>query len=198
MKILICTVVLVTTVFAAPKPKEFKKDLVIYEAAVNGKTIKVFLSESPFEPENHKITPGTVVIEGVRRDWPEGGIDSKDWPKGGFGSGHFPKVDGHEVVGYHELETSKLKGVRHLTRLAVSFDGHIVEAEPQLIAHVFLPSKRTTFHSEYRAGMISISSDTKAVVVDLAVGDGDSADHEAFTFSIAGDCRLGVPPPPAP
>jgi len=76
MKILISTVAFVTTIFAVAEPREFKKDIVIYEATVKGKKITVFLSESPFDPEKHKITPGGVKGEGY---------DARSF---------FPKLDG--------------------------------------------------------------------------------------------------------
>jgi len=153
MKTLISTLVLVSAILAPAESYEFKKDFVIYEAVVKGKKITVFLSESPFEPEKHKITPKTMVGEGdnARLVW--------------------PKVDGHESAGFSETDTSIMKGLPHLTRLAVSFDGSIVEAPKELISHVFSPDTDTTFDGGRRCGMISISSDAKAVVVDLAVGE---------------------------
>lgn len=178
MKTLISTLVLVATILTAAESPEYKikQDFVIYEATLNGKKITVFLSESRFEPDKHKITPAREVGVGANA--------SMIWPM----------VDGHEAAGFRDRDVSIMKGILHLTRLAVSFDGKIVEAPKELIAHVFMPHSDTTFDSGGRQGMISISSDAKSVVVDLAVGDGAWSGHEAFTFSITGDCRLGVPP----
>ena len=65
------------------------------------------------------------------------------------------------------------------------------------MAHVFQPHTKTTFNGNEREGVVSISSDAKAVVVDLAVGDGCAAGAVAFTFSSDGKCVLGPPPEPA-
>jgi hypothetical protein len=50
-----------------------KTDAVIYEATVNNKKIIVFLSEAPFDPEKHEITPGGVMGQGddARAFWPK-------------------------------------------------------------------------------------------------------------------------------
>ncbi len=180
MKTLICAITLMLPVCAATEPREFKKDFVIYEATLNGKKITIFLSEAPFEPEKHKVTPSSVVGTGdnARAIW--------------------PMVDGHEAAGFRDTDVSIMKGISHLTRLAVSFDGKVVEAPKELIAHVFMPHTDTSFDSGRRNGMISISSDAKAVVVDLAVGDAAWSGHQAFTFSAAGTCILGIPIPPEP
>jgi hypothetical protein len=111
---------------------------------------------------------------------------------------YWPKVDGHTTAGFCETDSQMMKGVRYLTRLAVSFDGKVVEAPSKLIAHVFLPNTDTTFDSGRRTGMVSISSDGNAVVVDLGVGDGAWSGHQAFTFTAQGGCRLGAPIPPEP
>jgi hypothetical protein len=171
MKTLISTLVWVSAILVSAEPHEFKKDFVIYEATVKGKTIKVFLSESPFEPKNYKITSG-------KESW--------------------PKVNGRTVVGFGETDANMMTGLSHLTRLAISFDGHVVEAPKELIAHVFLPCTETTFDQSFRYGMVSISSDAKAVVVDIGVGDGAWSGHIAFTFTAKGTCSLGVPSPPEP
>ena len=168
------------TITIAGEPYKNKTDAVIYEATVNNKKIVVLLSEAPFDPDKHEITPGGVV------------------GKGDDARAYWPKVDGHTTAGFGETNAAMMKGLRHLTRLAVSFDGKVVEAPIKLIAHVFLPDTDTTFDSGRRTGMVSISSDGAAVVVDLGVGDGAWSSHEAFTFTAQGDCRLGVPIPPEP
>jgi hypothetical protein len=68
----------------------------------------------------------------------------------------------------------------------------------ELMAYKFMPNIYMTFDSGGMNGMISLSSDAKAVVVDLGVGDAASSGHEAFAFSITGTCCLGFPIPPAP
>ncbi len=175
------TIILATIAFSAlslaAEPYKLKTDEVIYEATVNKKKIVVFLSEDHFDPTKHEISPAV----------PGDGSDKRIRPQ----------INGSSARGFVGLG-AEMKDIPHLTRLAVSFDGKIVEAPRQLIAHVFLPHTTTAFDLTRRSGMVSISSDAKAVVVDLGVGDGAYSDHRAFTFSDEGKCVVGVPSPPTP
>lgn len=178
MKITVLATIALSALSLAAEPYKLKSDEVIYEATVNKKKIVVFLSEAPFDPTKHKISPAV----------PGDGRDKRIRPQ----------INGYSAIGFIGSDATEMKGIRHLTRLAVSFDGKLVEAPRQLIAHVLLPDTNTTFDLTERNGMVSVSSDAKAVVVDLAVGDGAWADHRAFTFSDEGGCVVGVPRPPTP
>jgi len=152
------------------------KNKVIYSATVNKTKFKVYFSTGSFDKSKHKITP--LRIEGD--------------------TGYLPKVDGHTVVGIDGDVPSAKEKFPHLTRLAVSFGDKIVEAPANLISHVFMPHGDTTFDASFQSGRVSISSDGKTVTVELSVGDGGAAGSTAFTFSITGECKLGLPEPPTP
>jgi hypothetical protein len=179
MKTQIITLLLSATAFAFAGPEKPEKNVTIYETALDSETkIAVTMSEAPFVAKQHEVGP---VVRG----------DDED-------TRSRLAIDGIPAVGCLETDPKLLEGKNHLTRLAVSFNGKIVEAPQKLIAHVFQPSADATFDGTRPSGKVSVSSDGKFVVVDLAAGEGTAAWHRAFTFSDQGECRLGAPPPPSP
>lgn len=176
MKALALTLLLVLPVRGEDEAWPLSNDKVIYSATVNQTQFRVFFSTGAFDKANHKITP--LRIEGD--------------------TGYLPKVDGYTVVGLDGDVPPAEARFPHLTRLAVSFGGKVVEAPAKLISHVFMPHGDATFGLEGQSGRVAISSDGKTVTVELGVGDGCAAGSIAFTFSLDGKCKLGLPEPPTP
>lgn len=180
MKTLLLYLALAVTATAEDGKWPLLKDKEIYSATVNGTTYTVYFSTDGFDSSKHQIVPYKVTGEGDKA------------------VAHYPKVEGHTVVGIDGPVPEAKERFPHLTRLAVSFGKTIVEAPPALIAHVFMPHADMTFDSKYQNGRVAISSDGKAVTVELGVGDGGAAGSAAFTFSSSGSCVLGLPEPPTP
>ena len=176
MKALSIAFLLALPIYGDDEAWPLSTDKVIYSATVNQTQFKVFFSTGAFDRTNHKIIP--LRVEGD--------------------TGYLPRVDGHTVVGLDGDVPPTEARFPHLTRLAVSFGGKVVEAPAKLISHVFMPHGDTTFGLEGQSGRVAISSDGKTVTIELGVGDGAAAGWTAFTFSINGTCRLGLPEPPTP
>jgi len=176
MKALVVALFLTFPVLAEEEPWPLVKDKVIYSATVNGTKFKVHFSTGAFDKTKHKITP--LRIEGD--------------------TGYLPKVDGHTVVGLDGDVPPVEAKFPHLKRLAVSFGDKTVEAPTMLISHVFMPHGDTSFDTNFQSGRVAVSSDGKTVTVELGVGDGGAAGWTAFTFSVSGSCKLGLPEPPTP
>ena len=155
-------------------------DEAIYSATVNGKVFTVYMSTGGFDSSKHEVVPYTVTGEGDKA------------------AAHYPKVDGHTVVGIDGPLPPADEGFPHLTRLAVTFGDVVVEAPAALIAHVFMPHADFTFDAKHQSGRVAISSDGKAMTVELGVGDGGAAGSVSYTFTSSGKCVLGLPEPPTP
>lgn len=176
MKYIILILLFAFPCFAEEEPWELTKDKIIYSSVVNGTEFKVYFSTSAFDKARYKVTP--FRVEGD--------------------TGYLPKVEGYTVVGLDSGVPETSDKFPHLSRLAVSFGDKIVEAPSKLIAHVFMPHDYTSFGFNHQGGRVSISLDGKTVTVELSVGDGAASGSTAFTFSLSGECKLGLPQPASP
>jgi len=151
-------------------------DVVIYEAVVAGTQIKVVISEQAFNPDNHKIT------EPIKRGTEEAPI----WVAA--------TIDGRSVVGTDQ--TVPPKGLPQLARIVVHFGEQQVEVPDSLTSNVFIPHTSTDFTVDHAASIISVSSDAKCVLIDLAVGDGGGTSSAFFAVSIDGKTSTQNPSRP--
>jgi hypothetical protein len=138
------------------------------------------MSTEGFDPSKHEIVPYPGANEGRRSPRIYGTVNGHD-RKG---------IDGPLPLADDDFP--------HLSRLAVSFGEEVVEAPKELIAHVFHPNVLMTFDAKNQNGRVSVSSDAKAVIVEIGVGDAAGAATVAFTFTLSGKCVLGLPRPPEP
>lgn len=166
---------MVSVSFAEQKWK-IDTDIVIYEAVVAGTAVKVVISEQAFNPDNHKIT------EPEKRGTPEDPI----WVAA--------TIDGVTVVGTDQ--TIPPKGLPQLARLVVHFGEKQVEVPTALMSHIFIPHGSTDFDIDQADTIISVSSDAKCVLIDMAVGDGGGT-SSAF-FAISADGKISTKPPSRP
>ncbi|GHC68427.1 hypothetical protein [Roseibacillus persicicus] len=184
MKLLSIGFLLIVTVVGHGQEKwtgGYETNKVIYAATVNGKRIEVLLSEGPFDPDKHKVDPFRIE----ERD----GKDIAIWPK----------VNGYAMVGLDGGPLPpKASQLPHLQRLAVSFGDKTIECPSDLLAHVFLPWTDTTFKPSFRNTLVTISSDSTTVIIDLACGDGGGVGNQMFTIALDGKCLVGQPEAPMP
>lgn len=157
---------------------KIRKDVLIYEAVVSGRSIKVVVSEQPFDPSKHKTTE-------LKNQGTEG---SPHW----VGA----TVDGRTVIGTDQ--TLPRKGLPQVGRIVVYFGDKKVEVPAALTCNVFLPHLRTpgVFTIAIADSIISVSADAKCVLIDLGVGDGGGT-SSAF-FAISEDGKASTDPPRRP
>jgi hypothetical protein len=178
MRILLSILTLLATVsFSCGEPEwKIDTDVVIYEAVISGTTIKVMISEQAFNPDNHKIT------EPEKRGTAEDPI----WVAA--------TIDGKPVVGTDQ--TIPPKGLPQLARLVVYFGDKQVEVPPALMSHIFIPHDSTDFDIDQADTIISVSSDAKCVLIDMAVGDGGGTSSAFFAVSVDGKTSTKQPSRP--
>ena len=176
MKAFALSILLLIPALGEEQRWSYAKDKVIYSAKVNKTDYKVYFSTGAFDKANHKIVPARIEGDTL----------------------HLPKVDGHTAAGLDGDLPPKEEKFPYLTRLAVSFGDVVVEAPANLISHVFMPHPDTTFDADYQGGRIAISSDGKAVTVELSISDGAGGGWVAYTFTADGKCKIGLPEPPTP
>ena len=157
---------------------KIQKDVVIYEAIVSGRSIKVVISEQPFDPNKHKTTE--LKNQGTEA--------SPNW----VGA----TIDGRTVIGTDQ--TLPPKGLPQIERLVVYFGDRKVEVPTALTCNVFLPhiNNQGVFAIAWADSIISISSDGKCVLIDLGVGDGGGT-SSAF-FAVSEDGKSSTKPPRRP
>lgn len=176
MKAIALTLLLLISAYGEEQRWSYAKDEVIYSAKVNKTDFKVYFSTGAFDKANHKIVPARIEGDTL----------------------YLAKVDGHMTAGLDSGLPSKEEKFPHLTRLAVSFGDNVVEAPANLISHVFMPHPDTTFNAGFQGGRIAISSDGKALTVELSISDGAGGGWVAYTFTADGKCKIGLPEPPTP
>jgi hypothetical protein len=178
MRILLTILALLATVPFSYSEQTWKieTDVVIYEAVVAGTAIKVVISEQAFNPANHQIT------EPQKRGTEEDPI----WVAA--------TIDGKPVVGTDQ--TVPPKGLPQLARIVVYFGDKQVEIPASTTSHVFIPHDSTDFSVDFADTIISVSSDAKCVLIDMAVGDGGGT-SSAF-FSVSADGKTSTKPPNRP
>jgi hypothetical protein len=157
---------------------KIRKDVLIYEAIVSGRPIKVVVSEQPFDPDKHKLTE--LKNQGTE--------ESPDW----IGA----TIDGRTVIGTDQ--TLPPKGLPQVGQIAVYFGDKKVEVPTALTCNVFLPHLSTpgVFTIAMADSVISVSADAKCVLIDLGVGDGGGT-STAF-FAISEDGKASTEPPRRP
>ena len=167
-----------TPILLAEEEWKIRKDVVIYEAIVSGRSIKVVVSEQAFDPSKHKTTE--LKNQGTE--------ESPNW----IGA----TVDGRTVIGTDQ--TLPPKGLPQVGRIVVYFGDKKVEVPSALTCNVFLPHLHTpgVFTTTMADSIISVSADAKCVLIDLGVGDGGGT-STAF-FAISDDGKASTEPPRRP
>ena len=178
MRPLLSILALLATVSISYGEQEWKidTDVVIYEAVISGTAIKVVISEKAFNPDNHKIA------EPEKR----GTAEDQIWVAA--------TIDGMTVVGTDQ--TVPPKGLPQLARLVVHFGEKQVEVPPALMSHIFIPHGSTDFDTDQADTIISVSSDAKCVLIDMAVGDGGGTSSVFFAVSANGKTSTKQPSRP--
>jgi len=178
MRSLILFAILLTTVISsiAEQEWEIETDIVIYEAVVSGTPIKVVISEKAFNPNNHKTTEPSK----------QGTEEDPIWIAA--------TIDGRPVVGTDQ--TLPPKGLPQLARIVVHFGEQQIEVPASLMSNVFIPHSSTEFTIEGADTIISVSSDAKCVLIDLAVGDGGGTSSAFFAVSADGKTSTEHPSRP--
>ena len=178
MQTLLSILALLSTVSFSCGEQEWKidTDVVIYEAVISGTAIKVVISEKAFNPDDHKITA------------PEkrGTAEDPIWVAA--------TIDGMPVVGTDQ--TIPPKGLPQLARLVVHFGEKQVEVPPASMSHIFIPHDTTDFNIDHADTIISVSSDAKCVLIDMAVGDGGGTSSAFFAVSADGKTSTKQPSRP--
>lgn len=174
--------ILLATVSSAMAEQEWKirKDVLIYEGVVSGKTIKVVVSEQAFDPSKHKTTE-------LRN---QGTEENPNW----VGA----TVDGRTVIGTDQ--TLPPKGLPQVGRIVVHFGDQKVEVPSALTRNVFLPHLHSpgVFTIATADSIISVSADAKCVLIDLGVGDGGGTSTAFFAVSEDGKASTERPRRPEP
>jgi hypothetical protein len=157
---------------------KIRKDVVVYEAVVSHRSIKVVVSEQAFDPSKHKTTE--LKNQGTE--------EKPNW----IGA----TVDGRTVIGTDQ--TLPPRGLPQVARIVVYFGDKKVEVPQALTSNVFLPHlHRPGVFTVARAdSIISVSSDAKCVLIDLGVGDGGGT-STAF-FAVSEDGKASTEPPARP
>ena len=172
--------ILLATIPSAIAEQEWKirKDVLIYEAVVSGRTIKVVVSEQAFDPSKHKTTE--LKNQGTE--------ENPNW----IGA----TIDGRTVIGTDQ--TLPPKGLPQVGQIAVYFGDKKVVVPPAMTCNVFLPHLRTpgVFTIAMADSIISVSADAKCVLIDLGVGDGGGT-SSAF-FAVSEDGKASSEPPRRP
>lgn len=174
---LVCLIGSLSSLFGEEWP--IAKDVVLYEATVSGKLVKITASERAFDPAAHVTT-----------ELSNGGTeDSPNWQGA--------TVDGNKVLGTDQ--TLPTKGFPQLDELTVYFGDKKVEVPKKLLHNIFSPhlsAKQTSFNSEFASTIISISRDAKCVIIDLGVGDGGGSSNTIFVVSEDGTVKREYPSRP--
>jgi hypothetical protein len=180
MRPLIMFVLLLAAIPSAVAEQEWKirKDVLIYEAVVSGRSIKVVISEQAFDPSKHKTTE--LKNQGTE--------ENPNW----IGA----TIDGRKVIGTDQ--TLPPKGLPQVGQIVVYFGDKKVEVPSALTCNVFLPHLDDTgdFTIAMADSIISVSADAKCVLIDLGVGDGGGT-STAF-FAISEDGKTSTEPPERP
>jgi hypothetical protein len=142
------------------------KQRLLFSATVRDIPIHIYMTERPFDPANHKITPAPVGSEA--------GSEAK-------------LVDGRLVVG---LDGAIPKaGISHLASLSVLFGERRVDVPEQFIAHIFGPHDDASFRDGFADTIVSVSADGKAVIISFGVGDGGGTTfHRGIFVGADGKC----------
>lgn len=177
MRPIIIFTILLTTISSvvAGQEWEIRKDVVIYEAVVSGKSIKVVVSKQPFDPGKHKTTE--LKNQGTE--------ENPNW----VGA----TVDGRAVIGTDQ--TLPPKGYPQVGRILVYFGDKKVELPSALTGNVFNPHLLTpgVFTIAAADSIISVSADAKCVLIDLGVGDGGGTASAFFAISEDGKATTEAP-----
>ena len=180
MRTLIMFAILQVAISNAMADQEWKirKDVLIYEAVVAGRSIKVVVSEQAFDPGKHKTTE--LKNQGTEA--------TPNW----VGA----TVDGRTVIGTDK--TLPPKGLPQVAQIVVHFGDHVVEVPAAITSNVFLPHLDApgVFSISGADSIISVSADGKCVLIDLGVGDGGGT-ATAF-FAISDDGKATTEPPRRP
>lgn len=108
---------------------KIRKDVVIYEAIVSGRSIKVVVSEQAVDPSKHKTTELKNQGTEERPNW--------------IGA----TVDGRTLIGTDQ--TLPPRGLPQLARIVVCFGDKKVEVPSALTCNVFLPHLHTPVFYHY-------------------------------------------------
>ena len=136
----------------------------MFSATVQNVPISVFIADRAFDPARHRTTPPRNA----------GTDEDPKWEPA--------TVDGRDVVGTDEPEAGD-------RQLAVQFGKRRIDVPQRLIAHVFAPQLSTAkFNEVGMTNTVTISADGRAVLIGLAVGDGEYARTVSICVGADGTC----------
>ena len=139
----------------------------MFSATVQNVPISIFIADRAFDPARHRTTPPRNL----------GTDEDPKWEAA--------TVDGRDVVGTDEPEA----GDRQLAQIAVQFGKRRIDVPKRLLAHVFNPDLSTAkFNQIGMTNTVTISADGRAVLIGLAVGDGEYARTISIYVGIDGTC----------
>ena len=165
------------SVFGAEK--ELAAARLFYSATVNKTAIAIYIGDRPFDPSRHQTTP-------LRNTGTE---QNPTWKAA--------TIDGRVVVGTDQ--TLPEVGRPQLSQLYVQFGDKRIDVPERLLTHVFSPHlDRTIFDHRFAHNVVSISSDGRAVIISLGVGDGGAAASYSIYVGSDGTCTNEEPRRPEP